>query len=242
MQENGARPQRRFVPAHIVAIGASPGIERLKNMALQDLEEHDRRGLFADNSRWQTWYSLTKHSTQVGHALKKISEEEDMSPRDTNLSYVASIHHDVGKTTKQCEIYRLLKVFNKKERALIDLHPMYSKDYISSQLKYSRAEDHPFLRDEMEIVLNHHKPWRIYVANLRNIAWKLKAVDIFISLQEKRWRPGLSQDEAVETFPIIMRAETPWVARIMFGKEINSSIKVITKLFGRARHRKGIIV
>jgi hypothetical protein len=209
----------------------SLGMKRLEKTVIRDLDEHDEPWSQRDSSVWQTWYSLKEHSVQVARLMAIVAQERGRSERGIDMSRIAGLLHDVGKIRKKCEAYRLNSVLNPEENALVALHAGYSAHYIVRMLSAVRAEDHAFLRQVLRIVRHHHTPWRVVQGGLRDIAWDVKVVDAFVSLQENRWRPGLSQQLAIEVLPEVVMKEIPLSYRMLLRKEIRESLDTVIHLF-----------
>lgn len=209
---------------------------RIKKITIQQLSDHDRLFVNHDKSKWQTDYSLTEHCLTLARVVKSVSKERGKSKSDVYLAELAAMLHDVGKIEYICHLYRLNRFLDPEELISVHKHPRFSSLYVRSLRGSVRKEDYPILKDISLIVKNHHAPWRILRRNLRTVAWDIMVGDIFIAMQEKRHRVGLTQFEAVkvlaEAVSQTLRKKAPKLVPSLFDQEIRSSVSIISSLYG----------
>lgn len=208
------------------------GIRRIVGLAIDDLRIHDERFTGHDESEWQSRYSLENHHERVRSVMAQLGKAHLRSERDILIGEIAAQLHDTGKMDEECVSYRRNRQLMPEERPLVDSHPSRSGEYIRKLKSRVRPEDYPLLDDAYPIVCSHHKPYLIDNPRLRVIGFDLHLADIFVSVQEDRHRPGLSQFLAIDALQemVEMRIREPHYEA--HSHELLRSMRILSSLYG----------
>jgi len=176
----------------------TPGIRRIVEAAIADLRLHDEHFAGHDESEWQTQYSLLNHHERVRIVMADLGRAHGRCERDILIGEIAAQLHDTGKMDDECRMYRINRKLSPDEKPAVDTHPDRSGEYVRKLKSRVRPEDYPLIEDAYPIICSHHKPYLIQNPRLRAIGVDLHLADIFVSVQEFRFRPGLSVNLAVD--------------------------------------------
>jgi hypothetical protein len=210
----------------------SPGIKRLNSRVEKDLEKHDNYWKQADPEFWQTEYSLKNHSAMVLKVSLAMGEKRGVTDAEKATMAAAAQYHDCGKVREVCHLYRLGRKLTRLEKRQVNKHAELSAQYIQEGMSIIRKEDRKFLKRVVKIVRWHHKPWRVLNRWDRLLAWDLWLADTYVAMLENRHLAGRSQVKALEELPHIIKENAPLLARLVYGREINQSLKILTELYG----------
>lgn len=211
------------------------GIVRVEKLAIEDLGNHDEELGKIQDEAWQGKYSLLNHSIRVSQVMVAIGEMERETDEQILLGCIAGLLHDTGKMAPECHLYRRNRALNSDEKRIIDTHADHSRIYVLGTMSKVRPGDRALLGDVANVAKFHHMPGGLLDPFLRKKAFRLRMADMFISFQEDRHRPGLSQFQAVDTLEDIVEREleNPYWARYDF--DLRSSVAAIAKLYGVSR-------
>lgn len=233
--------ERRSLQPTVVG-SYSPGIKRVEDVAVAELIAHDLEFKGTDPEKYQAWYDLYEHCEKVRVVMRKLGEAAGLSQPLIDVGCTAALLHDVGKTDQRCHVYRKNGPLTKLEYMDIDKHPDFSSSFVLDQMPHVRKQDWIYLSRVNVIILHHHKPWRIRNPVLRNIAWRLKLDDFFISGMENRHRPGRSQFQSIKKVKSLIEGNDqrfmPDRVRKQFADEIWSAFKLLDDRYGKPRFIK----
>jgi hypothetical protein len=176
----------------------NPGIRRIIENGIADLKLHDELFIGLRESEWQTKYSLLNHHERVRSVVARLGQAHRRNDRDVLIGELAAQFHDIGKIDPEMRIYRVNRYLSSDEKPVVDTHAERSARILRKLKQKVRPEDYPMIDEAEVIVCSHHQPYVIENQRLRSIGMDLHLADIFVSVQEDRHRPGLSQFGAIE--------------------------------------------
>jgi HD-GYP domain-containing protein (c-di-GMP phosphodiesterase class II) len=138
-----------------------------------------------------------QHILGVTAIVTRMAMDYFWNEEEIRLAAEAAILFDIGLGKVDPLIFTKEKSINKKERTIIDCHPIFTALLIAY---YYQSEDHPLI----EPVLNHHENrdksgYPRGVENLHILSNQLRAADLFHALiSERPFRKSYSMKEAMK--------------------------------------------
>ncbi len=172
-------------------------LEKIVEIARNDLRLHDELLKTLNRPAWQADYSLHDHHDRVRLAVLKMSRFQNLSARDIFIAELSAQFHDYGKIDKECWGYRRNRKLSLEERINVDKHAKKTGEWLKKIKLMARPEDHEILEAVQVVSVSHHHPHTIRKAELRRIGFNLLIADNFVSRMELRHRPALSELDAL---------------------------------------------
>ncbi|MBX4198738.1 HD domain-containing protein [Candidatus Parcubacteria bacterium] len=208
----------------------TPGITRIEQRILCDLEGHDQMFVGLDKSEWMADYSLKEHSMNELRAMRAVSRALGRKQTVVDLAGVAGLGHDLGKL--RTTDYRRNRKLTQDELVVVNKHPEFSGHYILEMMPRVRRRDRPFLAHLFFPVRFHHEPFKIRKKWLRELGFDLKFIDYYQSRMESRHKPGLSQFQAIEKLEKEVEKLKGLPSYSPFAEEMQTSLSAIVNLYG----------